>query len=132
MHASLPLQCHSDQSSSDLSPHDIIGAFNQGTNHAPPVEAWSDLSQRLRDNGFAGLPVLSEGLAASQSPGRHPGSWQTHGPQPPSLEALYTALDSVLTQYDRRAHLVQELLSATDMAREREAHVDGIIQSLHR
>lgn len=101
-------------------------------NPGPLVEAWSDLSQRLRDNGFAGLPVPSEGLAASQSPDRHPGSQQPHGPGAPGPEALYKALDSVLTQYDRRAHLVQELLSATDMAREREAHLDDIIKSLRR
>ena len=97
-----------------------------------PVEAWSGLSQRLRDNGFAGLPMLSEGLAASQSPGRAKGPLRPHGPHPPSHEALYTALDSVLTQYDRRAHLVQELLSATDMARERESHMDDLIKNLHR
>lgn len=96
----------------------------------PPVEVWSGLSQRLRDSGFAGLPLLSEGLAASQSPGRPPS--QSYGPQSPSLEALYTALDSVLAQYDRRAHLVQELLSASDMARERESHVDDLIKSLRR
>ena len=97
-----------------------------------PAEAWSGLSQRLRDNGFAGLPILSEGLAASQSPGRHRGGLQPHGPPPRRHEALYTALDSVLTQYDRRAHLVQELLSATDMARERESHVDDLIKNLRR
>ena len=97
-----------------------------------PLEVWSDLSQRLRDNGFAGLPMLSEGLAASQSPERPRGTSQPHGPHPPSHDALYTALDSVLTQYDRRAQLVQELLSATDMARERESHVDDLIKSLHR
>lgn len=96
------------------------------------MEAWSDLSQRLRDNGFAGLPLLSDGLAASQSPGRHPSNQQFHGSHPLNVEALHTALDSVLTQYDRRAHLVQELLSATDTARERESHVDDIIQSLGR
>lgn len=112
--------------------HDITGAAGHGLNPGPVVEGWSDLSQRLRDNGFAGLPVASEGLAASQSPGRHPGSQQPYRPQPPSVEALYKALDGVLTQYDRRAHLVQELLSATDMAREREAHVDDIIKSLRR
>lgn len=98
----------------------------------PPVEAWSGLSQRLRDSGFAGLPLLSEGLAASQSPGRPQGASQSYGPHSPSLEALYTALDSVITQYDRRAQLVQELLSATDMARERESHVDDLIKSLRR
>lgn len=97
---------------------------------AHPVEVWSGLSQRLRDNGFAGLPMLSEGLASSQSPERPRGASRPHVPQAPSHGALYTALDSVLTQYDRRAHLVQELLSATDMARERESHVDDLIKNL--
>lgn len=96
----------------------------------PPFELWSGLSQRLRDNGFAGLPLLSE--AASQSPGHARGPSQSHGPHAPSPEALYTALDSVLMQYNRRAQLVQELLSATDMARERESHVDDLIRSLRR
>ena len=108
------------------------GGNDYGIDTEHPVEAWSGLSQRLRDSGFAGLPMLSEGLAGSQSPERPRRTSRPNGPQPPSHEALYTALDSVLTQYEQRAHLVQELLSATDMARERESHVDDLIKNLRR
>ena len=59
-------------------------------------------------------------------------SQQNEGAHAPSNEALYAALDSVLTQYDRRAHLVQELLSASELARERESHVDDIVKHLRR
>lgn len=91
------------------------------------------LNQRLRDNGFAGLPASScKNWAANQSPAQYQLSQQDKGTEAPSTETLYAALDSVLTQYDRRAHLVQELLSASDLARERESRVDDIIKHLRR
>ena len=134
-HTLLP-QCHIPNSSGNAhcirSWRSTTGGNDCGMDSGHSVEAWSGLSQRLKDNGFAGLPMLSEGLAARQSPERPRGTSRPHGPQPPSHEALYTALDSVLTQYERRAHLVQELLSATDMARERESHVDDLIKNLRR
>ena len=50
----------------------------------------------------------------------------------PSHRQLFEALDTVLKQYDRRAHLVHELLAATDLAREREANVDSMLSRLHK
>ncbi|KAL0019238.1 hypothetical protein WJX79_004955 [Trebouxia sp. C0005] len=44
----------------------------------------------------------------------------------------FAALDSVLTQYDRRACLVQELLAATDLARERESREDAVLSRLRK
>ncbi len=97
----------------------------------PFQEDWSALNQRLRDNGFAGIPLqhLSQ-KAAVQSPHRH--SQQQQHATAPNPEALYAAFDRVLTQYDRRAHLVQELLAATDLARERESRGDAVVNRLRK
>lgn len=92
---------------------------------------WPALNQRLRDNGFAGLPLHSQSHnAAAQQPRRHSHDQQQH--QAPKLDAVHTALDSVLTQYDRRARLVQELLAATDLARERESREDIILSRVRK
>lgn len=92
---------------------------------------WPALSQRLRDNGFAGLPLHSQSQStAAQQPRRHSHNQQQH--QSPKLDAVHAALDSILTQYDRRAHLVQELLAATDLARERESREDALLSHLRK
>jgi hypothetical protein len=92
---------------------------------------WPALNQRLRDNGFAGLPLHSQSQsAAAQQPRRYSHNQQQH--QAPDLAAVHAALDSVLTQYDRRARLVQELLAATDLAREREAREDAVLSRLRK
>lgn len=50
----------------------------------------------------------------------------------PSPRQLLEALNGVLEQYDRRAKLVQELLAATDLARQREANVDAMLSHLRK
>lgn len=79
---------------------------------------WQALNQRLRDNGFSGVE-----LATHVQQGSSP---------MPSHRQLFEALDTVLKQYDRRAHLVQELLAATDLARKRETNVDAMLSHLRR
>lgn len=92
---------------------------------------WPALSQRLRDNGFAGLPLHSQSQSiAAQQPRHHSQNQQQH--QAPNLAAVHAALDSVLTQYDRRARLVQELLAATDLSRERESREDAVLSRLRK
>lgn len=94
---------------------------------ALPEGGWAALNQRLRDNGFAGMPLQHQPQsAAAQSSHGH------QQPLDPNPDALYAALDKVLTQYDRRAQLVQELLAATDLARERESRVDAALSRLRK
>lgn len=79
---------------------------------------WQALNQRLRDNGFSGMELA--------------GHVQQGSSAMPSHRQLFEALDTVLKQYDRRAHLVQELLAATDLARQRETNVDAMLSHLRR
>ena len=92
---------------------------------------WTALNQRLRDNGFAGMPLQHQPQSAAAQSG-HGHSQGHQQPLAPNPDALYAALDKVLTQYDRRARLVQELLAATDLARERESRVDAALSRLRK
>ncbi|KAK9820170.1 hypothetical protein WJX72_007055 [[Myrmecia] bisecta] len=85
---------------------------------------WQALNQLLRDNGFSGMPLPQPGQDGQ--PGGPPASAAL------PLEALHAAFVGVLRQYDRWAHLVQELLTATDLAREREARVDASMKRLRQ
>ena len=96
---------------------------------------WSVLNQRLRDSGFAGMQLQQQmSKHTSKSPQRH---FQLQHMQhaktaAPDTSSLYSAFDSLLTQYDRRAHLVEELLAATDLSRERESRIDAVLIRLQR
>ena len=90
-------------------------AGSRGAGHISQQD-WQSLSQALRDNGFAGLPL-------AQPAG---------GSGPALLQGLYEACSSVLKHYDRRSQLVKELLSAADLAREREAREEGHLKTLMR
>ena len=89
-----------------------------GSRGAGPIsqQDWQFLSQALRDNGFAGLPLAQPAGGTGQA----------------LLQGLYEACSSVLKHYDRRSQLVKELLSAADLAREREAREEGYFKKLTR
>ena len=89
-----------------------------GSRGAGPIsqQDWQFLSQALRDNGFAGLPLAQPAGGSGQA----------------LLQGLYEACNSVLKHYDRRSQLVKELLSAADLAREREAREEGHLKKLMR
>ena len=96
---------------------------------------WLALNQRLRNSGFAGIRLQHQPqVSSSLSPQRHAKSQQAKHASTsiPEANALYMAFDGLLTQYDRRAHLVQELLAATDLARERESRIDAVLNRLQR
>lgn len=88
------------------------------------ITQWQQLNAALRDNGFVGVPLPHQQQLQQQQ--------QNESVAAPSPAALYTAVSSVLKQYDRRAQLVQELLKATDLARERESAVDAAMRRLRR
>ena len=96
---------------------------------------WSALNQRLRDSGFAGMQ-LQQQLSKHTSHSPHRRFQHQHmqhaNAAAPDASSLYSAFDSVLTQYDRRAHLVEELLTATDLSRERESRIDAVLIRLQR
>lgn len=79
---------------------------------------WQALNQQLRDNGFSGMELAS--------------SAQSAGAEGPTSRQLLDTIQTVLKQYDRRAHLVHELLAATDLARDREQRVDDTLSSLRK
>ena len=113
--------------------HACTGMGDPDTATTALDQDWSALNQRLRDNGFAGIVLQHQPqTAAYQSPDCYTHAQHDYHAHSPSIEALYAAFDSVLTQYDRRAHLVQELLAATDMARERESRVDAVLDRLRK
>lgn len=89
-----------------------------GSRGAGPIsqQDWQCLSQALRDNGFAGLPLAQPAGGSGQA----------------LLQGLYEACSSVLKHYDRRSQLVKELLSAADLARERETREEGHVKKLTR
>ena len=92
--------------------------YAAGSRGAGPIsqQDWLFLSQALRDNGFAGLPLAQLAGGSEQA----------------LLQGLYEACSSVLKHYDRRSQLVKELLSAADLAREREAREEGHLKKLMR
>lgn len=94
------------------------GADDRGPEHPVSHSEWQALNQQLRDNGFSGMELATQ-------------------PQQPSIcmprpRQLFEALSAVLKQYDRRAKLVQELLAATELARERETNVDAMMAHLRK
>ena len=98
---------------------------------------WAALNQRLRDNGFAGLATAPQvadpaAMASAEHISLQQQQQQQQHQSSPTTEAIYSALDCVLAQYAQRTQLVQELLAATDMAREREARIDDVIKHLRR
>ncbi|KAA6411758.1 MAG: hypothetical protein FRX49_13801 [Trebouxia sp. A1-2] len=119
-----------------LHPAESPAIVSQGMPHDQSADNqlqvdWPAVNQRLRDNGFAGLPLHSQSHNAADQQSRRPShNQQQH--QAPKLDAVHAALDSVLTQYDRRACLVQELLAATDLARERESREDAVLSRLRK
>lgn len=82
-------------------------------------QEWKALNQQLRNSGFSGMELAD----AAQ---------QRLGISMPSPRQLLGAFSTVLQQYDRRAQLVQELLAATDLARQREAKIDAMLSQLCR
>ena len=92
--------------------------YAAGSRGAGPIgqQDWQTLSQALRDNGFAGLPLAQPAGGSGQA----------------LLQGLYEACSSVLKHYDRRSQLVKELLSAADLAHEREAREEGQLKKLVR
>ena len=125
-HASCKRQCNSDPVTLGA----CAGVVSLDTASGPSEAHWLGLSQRLRDNGFAGLTLLTPSqTAAAQSLCHTPAEQQQQGPQ---IGAVHAALDSVLTQYERRGHLMQELLAATDLARERESRMDAVVAGLRK
>jgi hypothetical protein len=79
-----------------------------------PEERWRRLNDALRSSGFPGM---------SPPPGAAPDV---------CLSAACAALRAVLTQYEGRSALVEELLAAAETSRRREGKADAAIAELRR